>query len=97
MTTIVHIVGPQGAGKTTLAALIAAALKADRRNTGQVCADESPSLSNNQIRARWPGDSWVLVESEELGPRHSDLAPGDWLVTVARGGATSVPTLRGPR
>lgn len=84
-----HVVGPQGAGKSLLATLIVRGAQADGREAGYVCAEEAMDLSNAQIRARFPQCSMVLVEANHLQQRHSDLAPGDWVITVARGGAAA--------
>lgn len=82
MTQLLHIIGPQGSGKTALASLIVRGLGA--RPGGCVYAEEALNLSNNDIRNTWASDALVVVEAEERGPRHVDLHPGDWIVTLER-------------
>lgn len=73
MTILVHVVGPQGSGKSTLIRSIVAA--APHR---VACCDweAAQQRSNADIRADADADV-MFVEALELEPRHHDLRPGD--------------------
>lgn len=76
MTILVHVVGPQGSGKSTLIQRIVAAAP-DRLGA---CDWEGALLSGHaEIRrnAQAAGLAVVFVEALELEPRHRDLSPGD--------------------
>ena len=82
MTILVHLVGPQGSGKSTLIQQIVAAAP-DR--IGWCEWEGAQLLSNADIRstALFVGVTVVFVEALELEARHRDLAPGDAVLLMS--------------
>ena len=80
MPHLIHIVGPQGSGKTSLAGLIVAGANG---HAAYVDWDEALGLTNSDIRAAHADKRVVCVEALRLQARHSDLLPGDALMVVA--------------
>ena len=74
MTRLLHIIGPQGAGKSTLAHMI---VRGAYGQAAHVDWEEARSLSNAQIRAHFAGLAVVCVESLCDDSRHLDLQHGD--------------------
>jgi ABC-type glutathione transport system ATPase component len=79
MTKLLHIVGPQGAGKTMITQVIVGGAPG---RAAHLYADEARGLSNAQIREQFASMYWVCVEAESLGPRHDELLPGDAVMTI---------------
>ncbi len=80
MTFLVHVVGPQGSGKSTLIRRMVEA--APGRALVHLEAELALGLSNAQVRRAYPQASHVFVEADAPDARHEDLSPGDRLLQV---------------
>ena len=88
---LIHIVGPQGSGKTTLAETIAQGL----RHAGQYADvidldDAGPLATNEDIRRSYAAKATVILCAQERQIRHDYLQPGDLVLTLERGGLRQV-------
>lgn len=83
MANLIHIVGPQGSGKTLLAQALAAGLQQQGQSIRILESDEALYFTNAKARALQVNS--VIVEADRKGARHADLAPQDYLLTLTRG------------
>jgi Fe-S cluster assembly ATPase SufC len=85
-TTLLHVIGPQGSGKSTLARWIVAGAAVSHQPLQGVHVDMDVARfkSNADLRSQYPG-ALVVVEAEEVGVRHQDLARGDFVLLLSRG------------
>lgn len=74
-----HIVGPQGSGKSSLIRRIVATAPGSLVHCEM---DMALYLTNQALRTQCAYAAAVFVESEELGPRHIDLQPGDKVLVL---------------
>lgn len=81
-TKLIHIVGPQGSGKSVLARTIAGGNSPRGLSSAIVDSEEALYFDNAALRQRFFDYHCVLVEAEEPGPRHQDLQPGDMVLTI---------------
>lgn len=95
MTNLIHIVGPQGAGKTSLALDIIAGMEQRGKDAALVNSDDlrfGPAKGNCRfVRANpahqrpdqspWPDT--VIIEHEDL-PVDIDAQPGDLVIHMER-------------
>lgn len=79
MTILIHVVGPQGSGKSTL---IQAIVTAAPHSMACVDWEAATLLTNDDIRAEGCALDVVFVEALELGARHRDLRPRDAVLTM---------------
>lgn len=84
MAQLLHIIGPQGTGKSTIGELIVRGLRASGKHAGVVDADEALYVTNDDIRGRWVHNAVVVVVSDKRSARHLDLQSGDTLITLER-------------
>jgi len=84
---LIHIVGPQGSGKTILAEHLRQGLKHAGKYADIIEADDHAGRSNNTIRAGYAPFATVIVIASERQPRHAELAAHDTLITLERGAA----------
>lgn len=83
MCTFIHVVGPQGVGKSQVVAALAAAYQA----RGRVCAGHDPELFTSRAEAeqKAPGADVCFIEyhtAEAL-----DARDGELVVQLSRAGA----------
>ncbi|TAL00152.1 MAG: hypothetical protein EPO09_00090 [Aquabacterium sp.] len=83
MAILIHLVGKQGTGKSALARLISTGLNAEGFNSRVYDWEEALYVTNNDIRAQYPGDKdFVIVEALEIDHRHKDLQGADKVLHV---------------
>jgi predicted kinase len=80
MTILIHLVGPQGSGKSTLMRRIVDA--APGLALVHVDAELAMALTNRELRRAHHAASHVFVEASAMGARHADLAAGDRVLVV---------------
>ena len=83
MATLLHVVGPQGSGKSFLAELLAAALRARGHAASVIDSELSLYLSNDAIRGRCAAGGYAVVEAEAIAARHADLRGADMVITTS--------------
>ena len=80
MTILIHLVGPQGCGKSTLAMLIVAGAAGKAAHLQE---QDVLGMSNAQNLAQHQAMHLVCVEAQAPQCRHSDLQPGDAVMSIA--------------
>lgn len=76
-TRFLHLVGPQGCGKSTLARFIVDGIQAAGMSAVTEESDTCFDLNNAQLRRKFAGFDVAVIEADAPGPRHDNLAPGD--------------------
>ncbi len=83
---LIHLVGRQGCGKTTLGKTIVMGLTAHGTRAAAEDSEISSALSNDQIRKKFADYEVVVVEAQQRGVRHQppELGLTDTVLTFSR-------------
>ena len=84
MTHIIHLIGPQGSGKSTFAHHLALGLSVRGQRTAVVHWEAALHLHETieRIDCAYAGYDLLIVEADEVMEWHRNLRPGDRILSI---------------